>query len=473
MLITSWTSPHRCATEYELGATPTVHAAVRGAPPPRLARPHDTILTICRPAVSSHPPQVLLAIPAPYHDAYLVQLAPYLRQSAEADASHASHALADAPARLPTILAAAVAQGGFDMAARAALADAGEFPGEVVVAGFETLPWACRVARPGAVAEVLGTKDTVDAAVAVFPGTSENLDVYAKPVLQTLQIAVGPVPEVRLASGFLGITLMNINAFWHPTLLWHRWRDWDGTPVEGPPPLLYETAPDDLACDAMSAEIAAVVAAIRARYPPGALVDDMSSARPVRSWFLDSYGHDPNLDKTSTATMMRTNPAYRGLTHPMRFMERKKSGDVSSRDSENSADPGAKLLVPDFSHRYVAEDVGYGLAVMRGVAELAGVPTPTVDAVIVWAQKQAGLSFLVEREIDKPGGELSHPAADEPGSPGAEPKAASEPFSPRLICAGADLTETRCPQRFGWFDLRWFMQSNGYARAERADDERG
>jgi len=476
--------------------TPTVHAAVRGAPPPRLARtlarahpsrwisfhtararlPRDTILTICRPAVSSHPPQVLLAIPAPYHDAYLAQLAPYLRQSAEADASHASHALADAPARLPTILAAAVAQGGFDMAARAALADAGEFRGEVVVAGFETLPWACRVARPGAVAEVLGTKDTVDAAVAVFPGTSENLDVYAKPVLQTLQIAVGPVPEVRLASGFLGITLMNINAFWHPTLLWHRWRDWDGTPVEGPPPLLYETAPDDLACDAMSAEIAAVVAAIRARYPPGALVDDMSSARPVRSWFLDSYGHDPNLDKTSTATMMRTNPAYRGLTHPMRPVERKKNGDVSSRDSENSADPGAKLLVPDFSHRYVAEDVGYGLAVMRGVAELAGVPTPTVDAVIVWAQKQAGLSFLIERKIDKPGGELSHPAADEPGSPGspgAEPKAASEPFSPRLICAGADLTETRCPQRFGWFDLRWFMQSNGYARAERADDERG
>ena len=77
LLITSWTSPHRCATEYELGATPTVHAAVRGAPPPRLARtlarahpsrwisfrtararlPRDTILTICRPAVSSHSPQ--------------------------------------------------------------------------------------------------------------------------------------------------------------------------------------------------------------------------------------------------------------------------------------------------------------------------------------------------------------------------------------------------------------------------------
>ena len=193
---------------------------------------------------------VLLAVPAPFHDTYLQQLAPYLRQSAEADARYASQ-FPDAPARLPTILAAAVAQGGFDMAARAALADAG-VEREVVVAGFETLPWACSVAQPGAVAEVLGTKDKVDAAVAVFPGTSRNLDAYAEPALQMLQIAVGPVPALRLASGFLGITLSNINAFWHPTLLWHKWRDWDGTPVEGPPPLLYETAPDDLACDAMS-----------------------------------------------------------------------------------------------------------------------------------------------------------------------------------------------------------------------------
>ena len=417
---------------------------------------------------------VVLAVPAPFHDAYLIKLALYLRQSAEADEKHASQFM-DMPVRLPTILAAAVAQGGFDMAARAALADAG-VENEVVVAGFETLPWACRVARPGAVAEVLGTKDQVDAAVAVFPGASRNLEAYAEPALQTLQMAVGPVPAVRLASGFLGITLSNINAFWHPTLMWHKWRDWDGTPVEGPPPLLYETAPDDLACDLMSAEIAAVVAAIRSRYPRGALADDMSSARSVRAWFLDSYGPDPALDKTSTATMMRTNPAYRGLTHPMRpangSPDERTTVSRTSGETEPSERKKASLLVPDFSHRYVAEDVGFGLVVMRGVAELAGVPTPTIDAVIVWAQKQAGLSFLVEREIDKPGGELSHPAADEPGSPGAEPRAAPEPL-PRLICAGADLTKTRCPQRFGWFDLRWFMQSNGYARAEEADDERG
>ena len=65
--------------------------------------------------------------------------------------------------------------------------------------------------------------------------------------------------------------------------------------------------------------------------------------------------------------------------------------------------------MPDFSHRYITEDVPYGLVVTRGVAELAGVPTPTIDRVVAWAQRVAGLSYLVEREIDKPGGELSHP----------------------------------------------------------------
>ena len=395
---------------------------------------------------------VLLAIPAPFHDTYLQKLAPYLRKSVDMDARE-SEMLPDMPKRLPTILAAAVAQGGFDMAARAALSDAG-VSGEVIIAGLETLPWACRVARQGAVAEILGTKDSVDAAIAVFP-SPENLKRYAPRALEALQIAVGPVPRLRLASGFLGVSLSNINAFWHPTLMWHKWRDWNGEPVPGPAPALYETAPDDLACDAMSSEVANVVRAIRERYPRERLVDDLSSARSVNKWFLDSYGDDPALDTTSTATMMRTNPAYRGLTHPMR----------------SAGDADENLLVPDFAHRYVTEDVGYGLVVIRGVAELVGVPTPTIDAVIAWAQNQAGLHYLVEREIDKPGGELSYPAAEEPGSPGSVPRTSSTSPPPRLICAGTDLPKTRCPQRFGWFDLSWFMQSNGYAVEDARDGE--
>ena len=403
---------------------------------------------------------VILAVPAPHHEHYLQGLAPYLRKSAATDARETPkhwNSSADSPDVIPTILCAAVAQGGFDMAARQALSDTGMEKsfnfGEVIVAGLETLPWACRVARQGAVCEILGTKDSVDAAVAVFP-FSENLINYAKSALQTLQIAVGPTPKLKLASGFLGVALSNVNAFWHPTLMWHKWCDWDGGTISGPAPLLYENAPDDLACDAMSAEVDDVVAAIKARYPATAgenkerkLIDDLSSARGVHQWFLGAYGDEPGLDTTSTATMMRTNPAYRGLTHPMRPGT---GGDESS--------------VPDFHHRYITEDVGFGLVVIRGIAELCGVATPTIDTVIVWAQSAGGLSFLTERggdDVDEP----SHPVGEDPGEARDAIKPAnSEPR--RLTCSGADLTKTRCPQRFGWFDLELFMQINGYAFAE-------
>ena len=46
--------------------------------------------------------------------------------------------------------------------------------------------------------------------------------------------------------------------------------------------------------------------------------------------------------------------------------------------------------VPDFSHRYLTEDVPMGLVVLRGVATIVGVNTPTMDEVLIWAQKIMG-----------------------------------------------------------------------------------
>jgi hypothetical protein len=46
--------------------------------------------------------------------------------------------------------------------------------------------------------------------------------------------------------------------------------------------------------------------------------------------------------------------------------------------------------VPDFRARYLAEDVPYGLAVSRAIAELAGVETPMMDMVVAWAGQQLG-----------------------------------------------------------------------------------
>jgi len=43
-------------------------------------------------------------------------------------------------------------------------------------------------------------------------------------------------------------------------------------------------------------------------------------------------------------------------------------------------------FVPDFHYRFLAEDVPYGLVVSRGIGEIVGVPTPTLDVVVRWAR---------------------------------------------------------------------------------------
>ena len=67
----------------------------------------------------------------------------------------------------------------------------------------------------------------------------------------------------------------------------------------------------------------------------------------------------------------------------------------------------------------------------RGIAELAGVPTPNMDSVIVWCQDKMGKQYLVD--------------------------------SGRLT--GKDLGTTRAPQTFGFTDLDTFMKTNHYVEA--------
>ena len=44
-----------------------------------------------------------------------------------------------------------------------------------------------------------------------------------------------------------------------------------------------------------------------------------------------------------------------------------------------------------------------------------------------------------------------------------------------MILGGDDIARSRCPQRYGWFDIDWLMTSNGYCSSEPScelgDDE--
>ena len=52
--------------------------------------------------------------------------------------------------------------------------------------------------------------------------------------------------------------------------------------------------------------------------------------------------------------------------------------------------------VPDFSYRYLAEDVPFAFAITKGLAEILGVPTPGSDIVLAWSQEKLGKEYIVK-----------------------------------------------------------------------------
>ena len=76
-------------------------------------------------------------------------------------------------------------------------------------------------------------------------------------------------------------------------------------------------------------------------------------------------------------------------------------------------------FVPDFAHRYLTEDVPYGLVVIQGIAEIVQVDTPSIDKVLLWAQEKLGKEYLVGSKLQ-----------------------------------GKDVASTRAPQKYGLITLK-------------------
>jgi opine dehydrogenase len=56
--------------------------------------------------------------------------------------------------------------------------------------------------------------------------------------------------------------------------------------------------------------------------------------------------------------------------------------------------PNRTIKAPSaLAHRYLDEDVGYGLTPMSELARLVGVPTPTMDALIALASVARGVDY--------------------------------------------------------------------------------
>lgn len=318
---------------------------------------------------------ILFALPTDRHEHYLKQMLPFLK---------------------PGIMIGSMpGESGFDLCVRNILG--AELASQMVLFSLETLPWACRIETFGQVIQVLGTKSEID--LCVFPG------YHLLMIKQLLQDMIGSKPIVQgsNSSNFLGVSLMNPNAIAHPCIEYGLLRNWDGQIPFEKPPLFYQGL-DDFTADTMdqvSHEILQVKDVIQKSYDI-----DLSLVRSISDFFEEAYAEDI-ADHSSLRNMFVSNKGYDGLTMPCTKI---KNG-----------------YLPLFEHRYFTEDLPCGIIVQKGIAELAGVPTPVMDKVIYWCQDKIGKEYLVNGKLN-----------------------------------GKDIATTKTPQRYGFQDLKTFLQDNGY-----------
>ena len=309
---------------------------------------------------------IIFTVPAFAHQGYLDALKPFVKPG--------------------MVIVGLPGQAGFEFAVRGSWGDLAK---QCTLMSFESLPWAARIKEFGRCAEVLGTKGTLMGAVQMG-NPAPSMDPT-----KMLQSVLGPLPVLTTTGHLLGITLMGTNGYLHPSIMFGQWHAWDGNGLADAP--LFYNGLDEFSANTLSAASDEVVAIAKAVMQKRTNVD-LNNVSHIYQWYLRCYADDIT-DKTSLYTCIHTNKAYAGLTHPV----------------EKGADG---KFYPNFKFRYLFEDIPYGLAVMRGIATVVGVPTPTMDKIITWAQGRMGKEYLVNGQL-----------------------------------AGKDIKETRSPQKYGLTDI--------------------
>lgn len=285
------------------------------------------------------------------------------------------------------ILVGLPGQAGFEFQPKAIL---GDLSNQITLVNYESLPWATRLNEFGKSCDVLGTKNAMMGALKIGSATPKQ-DPYT--VVQRL---IGEKPVLTTKGHLLTVTMMSVNAYIHTSIVYDKWAEWDGKPLDEKPAFYHAISQDGatLLCNA-SEEVLSLTQDIM-QHSPGT---DLSGTIHILDWYKKCYA--PEIEDASTLyTALRTCKVYNGLTHPM----------TKTADGK---------WVPDFTNRYTTEDVMFGLTVIRGIAEIVGMATPKIDKILTWTQEKLGKKYLVDGKLQ-----------------------------------GEDVKETRAPQRYGLTSLQ-------------------
>lgn len=263
--------------------------------------------------------------------------------------------------------------GGFEWVVRRELG-----PGNYSCFGTQLIPWCCGTLEYGRAGVVFGAKRMLRVV------TSCGFDRLG------LKRTLAPILRQELRdTHFLASTLWPNNSSLHPPILYGLFKDWDGVTGFDPatlPVRIYAEmtqASGECVCQ-MDEELCAIVAGLRKVFP-----DDvhLKSSFSMRDCVIENYT-DQVKDKSTTATAVSSNTAFGKHNIPYTTLE---SG----------------LIVPTLKHKFFETDLPFGLVTFKDIANMVGVATPLIDAMILWNQKLIGKEYVKEdmsltgRDIDE------------------------------------------------------------------------
>jgi predicted dinucleotide-binding enzyme len=255
------------------------------------------------------------------------------------------------------VIVALPGQGGFNWVARHTLGQ--QTAERIVIGGTNQLPYQCRTIKYGSEVDLIGHKRNIKVATEPSEQAGRVADVLTDLIGVT---QVDPLPN------FMTVTLTPANQVIHPTIMYGLFHDYKEPLSEAP--LFYQNT-DEFTADIMtqtSDEVLAIaqqVAELSGQHIPVPGLDDM-----MREMYADELE-----DPTTMKSIFCTNRGYQNLLAPM----------VKSSDGR---------LAPDFNYRYLTEDIPRGQCVLKGVAQIAGVATPTIDRLIRWAGSVMGKEYV-------------------------------------------------------------------------------
>jgi len=277
--------------------------------------------------------------------------------------------------------------GGCEFTARDVLGDELK-AGTVTVAGIIPMPLNCRIIEWGKEVDLAALKVAYDLAALPMENAPKASIAFSR-LLKKVVRPVGP---------FIGMGLNGGNANNHPPRLMASFADHVAGKKYPDNPLFYETWDDEAEkwCGVISQERLNVWNTICEKFPAVGKKDHLYQ---VREYMARAYG-DQILDPSTIKGVFASNVGLKNFHFPMKKVE------------------GGSEWEIDFANRYFTEDIPDGLCVYKGYADLAGVATPGIDAIIEKFQVFMDKEYVV-------GGKL----------------------------AGKHAMETKAPQAFGYTTL--------------------